>query len=362
TEYIASVSADDAAYKCDVAEGYRIIADDNIEFLIKEETELPDAGDKICEIIKCDALMCDKEVRTAGTKVIVKGAVSACVLYSTSEGNIETANARFPFTEVFEVGDEVDEQMLDVTSNIIEKSCTLGSDRSIRYEFLVRIELSAKKNESFSYMSDCYFYSAETETESEEMHFECVKKLPDAVKSVREIIMCGDRMPKISSVYNVIAKPQIISTERFENGLTVNARLDVSVLYLSDNKENPVCCRKAEIPILHTVDAESMSDVTVMAECEHISYALTGGGDVEIRASVLISGEERAVVKRQIITEIQKSDTEGSNEIVIFFATGGESLWDIAKKYKVDSGYIAELNGIDGEEVIEKGRKLIIPV
>ncbi len=358
-EYIASINAEDIAYKCNDASCYLIVADDDIEFLIKEKVEVPDI---IKDIIKCDAVICDKEIRTAGTKVIVKGAVSACSLYCTDEGNIECTNGRFPFTEVFEVGEEIEDDMIDISTNIIEKSCNIGSQKSIRYEFLVRVELSARKNESFNYMSDCYFFNSETEIKSEEFHFECAKKLPNAVKSVREIIMCTEHMPRISSVYNVVAKPHIVSTEKFDKGLSVNARLDVSVLYLSDNKENPICCQKAEIPVFHTIDADNVSDVTLMAECEHISYALTSGGDVEIRASVIISGEERVVLKRQIMTEVEKHGTEGRNEIVIVFASGGESLWDFAKKYKVSSEYIAQLNELDEALPLDEGRKLVIPV
>ncbi len=360
-EYIASLEGENAAYKCDEAEGYIIAADDNIEFLIKEETELPEASRRISELIKCDALISDKEVRVAGTKTIVKGAVSANVLFKTEEGTIETANARFPFTEVFETGEEIEQGMLERSINILEKSIRLSGEKTIAYEFLVRIEICAKKKVSFSFMSDCYFYGKSTDTEAEELYLESIRKLPPALLNIREIVMCGEHMPRIGLVYNVVAKPHIISTEKALGGLLVNARLDVLVLYLSDSKENPVCCQKAQIPITHKIDTDNPDDVTLMAECEHINYALTGGG-VEIRAVVAISGQEKTGNRCQIITSVEKGEDIAENEIVIFFASGGEKLWDISKKYKANREYIKELNEIDEDVLLEKGRKLIIPI
>ncbi len=359
--YIAMVNGDDAAFRCEEVEGYRLAVDDNIEFLIKEETELVSGSMPVCDIIKCDASITDKEIRISGTKAIVKGAVTACVLYTDTDGKIEMTNARFPFTEVFELCEEIDENMLDVFVGIIDKACNVGGERSIRYEFTVRIELSAKKTTSVRVMSDCYFYGCNTVCDCEEVRFESVKKLPRAARSVREIVMTDEHMPKISAVYNVIAKPRILSSEKTGNSASVNIVLDVSILYLSEERENPICCLKAALPLVHNADVKDGCDLSLAAECEHISYALTGGG-VEIRATVAISAEEKRNCSCKIIKDIERGEEERSNEIVIFFASGDDDVWDIAKKYRVSCDAIAELNEIDKDKKPEKGKKLIIPI
>ncbi len=361
-EYISSISSENADYKTEEIKAYLTIADDDIEFLIKEETEISSTSSPIAEIIKCDCAISDKEVRVSGTKVIVKGAVTSCLLYKTTDGEIECTNARFPFTEVFELGEEVSDEALSVSINIIEKSAKECGERSIRYQFLIRIEVVAKKEISCNAVSDCYFFGNSTLEKREELHIESTKKLPVAVKSVREIVSLSENMPKISSVYNVVAKPNIISLDKTENGVSAIARLDVSVLYLSDSKENPICCLKSEIAVPYTIEKNENKNVVLDAQCEHISYALTGAGDVEIRASVAFSGEEKSVEKINLLTGVEKGEDDKRCEIVIFFASGGENLWDIGKKYSVCAKYIAELNEIEEGVVLEAGRRLIIPV
>lgn len=364
--YISAVDADDAAYKCDEVELYSVIAEDSCEFLLKEQIELVQGKPAICELLKCDVAVTDKEIRTAGNKVIVKGVVCASVLYSTESCTVENADARLPFTEVFEVNELSEEDKIDARCCKIEKCCKSANDydgavRLIDFEFLVGIELCVRRAKRINYLSDCYFFGAETDCDYEQVETERITVYPKAVKSVRDVISCDNRMPRIATVYNVVAKPQIVSTEQVGDGLAVSAKLEVSVLYLSENSENPVCCQKAEIPVMHTLNVTAGARTSVTAECEHISYSLSGSGDVELRAAVAFTAEERILEKTQMIAGLERGETSKGNELIIFFAKGGESLWSIAKQYKVNPEEIAALNELDCDCVIESGKRLIIP-
>ncbi|MEE0944556.1 MAG: DUF3794 domain-containing protein [Clostridia bacterium] len=362
-EYITSVNSTDAAYKCNEVNLYRMLTNDECEFLIKEQLELGNCQN--LEVIKCDASVTDKEVRIAGNKVIVKGIVAVTVLYCDENNSIKNTDARFPFTEVFEVSGIEETDSVEVGCVIVEKSCQKGTgsngENYINIEILVRAEIMVRRDERICCLCDCYCFGAETKCNSDVIKTERIITLPSAVKSIREVITADSRMPQIATVYNVVAKPRIVSTEKNDNTVTANSVLDVSVLYLSDNSENPVCCRKAEIPVMHTFDIKEAGELMITAECEHISYTLTGAGDVEIRAAVEFNTSNRMEKDINMIREIERGEETGTNQLIIFFAKGGESVWEIAKEYKTDPTMVAELNNIDEGLPVEKGKRLIIP-
>lgn len=365
-EYISSLDTCDAAYKTSDARLYSIVAHDSNEFVLKEQVELPGDRKEICNILKCDARICDREVRASGNKVIVKGAIASNLLYMTEGGLIDSLETSFPFTEVFEVPELDGGEHIDVRSYVSEKKCITdinpdGERKIICYEFAVQLELFVTKEKEISYISDCFFFGAKTDLKCVETQIEDMRCHSSGALNIREIISFEKRLPKIASVYNVIARPVITSTERKSDHIVANGRLEVSVLYLSENEENPVCCQKSDIPISHKFYTDNTDSIAVYGECERVTYALTSGGDIELRASLELKAEERRTYPLKLLTDINRSEDELNNEIIIFFSGGEDTVWDIAKKYKVAPEALATLNDLDEGEVIEKGRRIIIP-
>lgn len=364
--YISGIADADAASKCAQTQLYHISAQERCEFLMKEQVELMSGKPQICEILKTDVRVEDKEVRAVSNKVIVKGTVCAVVLYCGAGGAVEQTDARLPFTEVFELEQSCEGDTVDVNCSIVEKNCRADFDsdgdcRVLSFEILVAAELCVRKTQQINYLSDCYFFGADTLCESEQVKVEKVCAYPNSSKSIRESIVCDRRMPKIASVYNVAAKPKIVSTQPTADGVEVSARLDVSVLYLSDNPENPVCCYKTELPVTHIINDAAGDKLCVSAECSHISYSLNSAGDVELRAVLSFGAEEREIDTLDMIADIQRGEEGKNSEIVIFFAKGGEELWTIAKRFRVSCDEIAELNNLEPDCIVEQNRRLIIP-
>ena len=52
---------------------------------------------------------------------------------------------------------------------------------------------------------------------------------------------------------------------------------------------------------------------------------------------------------------------ENIYSIVVYFVKPGDTLWNIAKKFKSTIGAIASVNGIEDENKINIGQQLFIP-
>lgn len=59
------------------------------------------------------------------------------------------------------------------------------------------------------------------------------------------------------------------------------------------------------------------------------------------------------------IDESRAKTTSGLPVVSVYFATAGEPVWDIAKRYNVSPARIRELNGVDGNAITETKRLLL---
>lgn len=365
-EFISNVDGDDIAYKTDNASLYSVVAHNFNEFTLKEEVEIPAERRGVERVLKIDATVADKEVNASCNKVIVKGAIVANTLYYTADGTFDCLETSFPFTEVFETCDLTGDEYIDVRATIKEQHCrksdNLGEEcRTLSYEFPIELELSITKEEEISFVSDCFFFNAETNLEIKNIEAEELHHHSSGIKTAHEAVRINSGMPSVLSVYNIITHPVVRSTEIIGDGVEVNGRIEVSILYLSDRDDAPICCQKSEIPISHRFDCKTCGRLTAYAKCEHITYALTSTGEVDIRAAYEIKLEEREAKTLSIISDVNKGEEDLDVEMIIFFANRDEEVWNIAKKYKLSPKYLAQLNDLDEYGVVEKGRKIIIP-
>ena len=59
--------------------------------------------------------------------------------------------------------------------------------------------------------------------------------------------------------------------------------------------------------------------------------------------------------------EIDENRDENVYSIVVYFVKPGDTLWNIAKRFKSTIGAIASVNGIEDENKINVGQQLFIP-
>ena len=64
-----------------------------------------------------------------------------------------------------------------------------------------------------------------------------------------------------------------------------------------------------------------------------------------------------------VIDNIESAEDSDENvySIVVYFVKPGDTLWNIAKRFKSTISAIASVNGIEDENVINVGQQLFIP-
>ena len=337
-------------------------------FMLQENIELPSGSKHICELLKVDTEITDCEYKTVTGRIIIKGTVTICVLYTTDENDIAHAEMEIPFTEVVDsnANDDAECEVIYDIINVI-CNCTEDSDgdrRVLNTEIEINANIKATENKTMDIISDCYVPMRKTELVNEKVLLDEIVASPESKNTLKEIVEFPDNMPQVRSIYNAVMKPYVTKSVCDRGKLLCEGKVDAYILYLSQSNDNPVYSLHREIPFSYVLSYDSDEDnltARVRAEVEHSEYILNAAGEVELRCVLNIYADVVNEREMEIITDINVCDDETiTHGICIYFVQPDDNLWDIAKNYGVSKELIKKYNDIE-ENHLKAGQKLFIP-
>ncbi|MEG1448686.1 MAG: DUF3794 domain-containing protein, partial [Oscillospiraceae bacterium] len=341
---------------------------------ICEIEETVDLASKNCEarnIIDYSASACVSDFKAISGKIITKGELCLKVLYYSDEEQPKICSIEYnlPISQIVDC-DGANENssvivMYDVSSiNLQPKPRLDGMISEICVEAKINVCVISHNENKIQSVTDCYFTK-----------FQCIPKYKNiSLYNLQEI-------EKDKSVFkNTISLPkgicQIISVkeECSEKSFTYK---DGTICFVT-NIIVHIFGRDAEGDIKHIEDKQEFvykrniqlnsADVRGFLKSSILcsSYSMSGDCSLEYRCEVCIGGGIYTVTKEKVIYEIEqgeeKENTASNNCCLkVYFASKGECVWDIAKKYNTSIDSVVEENGIEGDELDEK-MMLLIPI
>lgn len=372
---LSVIAAESCSFICDVLDDNCFTKKDTIEFSgvggvydfdfkVEESLELSGCGNKI---LNYTAEVLDKEFKVLSGKIVAKGKIDLKILYLNSANKCACIEYEIPYTEVFEIDSIIEDTECELYYQIGGTSLTPSGDDGENETFcfsgkvFVCIKTTvAKKVEA---LTDIYFKNADCVEQKEKI---CTENLSPSINFstiIKEVVEKGDNLPPIASVYQVLAKPRITQSEPQGDKISVSGKILVSILYMAKSQDCPIACVEQEIPFNYLIDCAGSSEVVLDVLCEHISYTLASENAVEVRCGIRILGKS---IKKSTCTLIKDLEVTPCAKpecaTVVYFVKRGDTIWDVAKHYRISANVILEYNSLsEGSELLE-GERLIIPI
>ena len=338
------------------------------DFTVKELVEIPSGQRSIKEILKTDVSVTDTEYKSLNGKVIVKGVVDICVLYTDTECEIKFVSCESPFTEVFDAEGAGEDTVFDIDWLVINVMSELQSDsdgdlRLVAVDTDIQAYIRGSEKVLYPVLCDCFVPDMKTKCHTEPLSLVQTVERPSLQNTIREIIDFTDDIPGVSAVYNVMNEAVITKAEQEGKRIICEGKIETRILYLTDTSENPLYMLKKDIPFSYMLECESDIkglEIDAKVQVRHLSYNLTSSGSLELRCLV---GIDTRLIKNTVIeniTSVENTECDRRKGIVVYFAKQGDVLWDIAKKYSTSCEKIAMHNNLENEK-ISKGAKIFIP-
>ncbi|MBQ7075832.1 MAG: DUF3794 domain-containing protein [Clostridia bacterium] len=339
------------------------------QFTIKECLELPAGKPDIDTILKSEMRLNTSDVKVLNDKIVVDGNAFLSVIYldANDQTRIHYVEYEVPFSEIL---DTLGSKEGDVTNVKIkceqlytEPACDSdGDNRRINIEAVATACIKIYCESELEIIEDAYSTDCIVNTECKKDSIDKLVTCNKTQVTLKDVI---DLPKDVSQVFRVCAKPNIADTYIEGNKVCVGGIMEVDVLYMADDGECPISCFTHKHKFTQYIECDGINEsmlCDVFVTVDSVSYNISGPSQIEFRIVATI--DTKIISKYDInyisdITVEEQPPCDNNNCLIkIYFVGKGDTLWNIAKRYRTTADKIITDNNLSGE--IVPGMKLII--
>ena len=176
-------------------------------------------------------------------------------------------------------------------------------------------------------------------------------------------VKTGNVLQLLHSEGNVTVDQQSV----VENGILLQGSLNVKLLYITGQDDNPYGCTQAQIPFQYTIEVPDIAPEdsdTVRAEVEQLQATMLDGEEMDVKAvlsfsTVVFKTMPVALISDVTVAPLDAAKMNNLPGMVVYMVKDGDNLWNIGKKYYVSVDSLKKMNGMESDEV-KSGQKLLI--
>ncbi len=334
---------------CTLAVQEKVIsAEDTIEF----ETQ----PDSVLDVSSYGSV---NEVKIISGKAVLKGSISAKVLYKADE--LHNVSKTVDFNEVLEVegADETCESIAFVKPTGCSLLASDDGKTTIAITAILYIKVF-KQNNTFA-VSDAFSTLYETKLDFDKVYTqEALDRFNVQIETSTEGNL-PDEQATILAAFATQMQPELIE----ENSQShIRGRVIIHVLCRNSLGEIDCYDKACEYVLPGVYDAKSQ-ELILTANVNVLNVSAKKAGKTT-SASVLLKVEGMLTKRKEYtvlknIENIQELIKEDENiALRIYYAQEGEHLFDIARRYSVSPTFIAQTNELDGE-IMKEAKHLLVP-
>lgn len=332
----------------------------------KEEVMLPKEADDFFELLKAEPKIVNTEYKDSFNKIMLKGDIDIDLMYIAQDSDEEVKKVKLtvPFSAMVELENISERAKFDIKYVIEDFAISLNTEitstKTFNIEYQIGSFVTMYEEEDIEYVQD--FYSQNKELNYEEEVVEAMSKSYTTSKDIVIKESLNDVVPQDMKIidYWIDTNNLNISANTKQVTLQGNAKL---YLILQNIQNNELESKTVDIMIDQNYDVGVSEPDNVYASIEDKILSVTQrGNDIDVVLTLIIDTNVENISKISIIDKIEDAilNSESLDSINIYVVKKGDSLWNIAKKYKTSVDKIVKTNEIDNKDQINIGEKLLI--
>jgi hypothetical protein len=316
------------------------------EVFVKEKVKVGDEDRPIKKVIKKEVKVVPEEVKLSENKVIVQGKVQCRILYVSEENEVKSLDATLNYANFIDVPGTLSYMKANTYEDVINVDVTVtqdekGENRLVDVEVTLKVRVEVLEEEEREIPVDAYGIEKYVEPLKEN-----IKVLGD-IKSFSSQFMVKTEveLPSVvRKVLEIFALPIVSDYALDGDKLILEGILNYTLLYVSE--DGGIKGYRDEYPFRTFVEIDSLKEL-------EFKFAIDSCVEV-------LTEKEMTLIYDLKEIEMPRGE-EVRHSIIIYMVQKGESLWDIAKRYRVNVEDLITANDLKEDKVFE-GEKLIIPV
>ena len=319
--------------------------------------------DYIAEILKSEVMICDKDIKISYNKVLTKAEAKIKVMYLTEDNRIGIAEGKIPIVGFIDIPNVTDGNICNSNyeiKNIVMKPNST-EEHSIYVEMEVQVKCMVYEEKQINLIQDMYSPCEKLSfTKKQITTMINIRKIQETQK-VKEIVSVNDIENK--KLIDADVKAEVSNTGRMSDSKTYDGELTCNFTFLDDNMN--VELKTVKIPFEHSFnDISENCNSNFDLQVTNQDFIVQDGGNISCNIDMLANGTISENKTLNIIDDVQSEDDDDNAEdysVVVYIVKKGDTLWNIAKRFRTTVDFIVRTNGIENPDVIDVGQKLYIP-
>lgn len=341
-----------------------LVGNGNTKVYAKDTINI-DSNDNLSEIVKTNISIGNKEIKTSYNKILVKADMNVNIVYLTEDNRINETTCKIPVMGFIDMQNITDDNICNVNfeiKNILIKPNSI-EDHSIFIESEIEIYCSVYEKKNLEIIQDLYSPIKNLSVNQKNI------TVMTNQKEVKDSLLIRDKLNiqqlNGSKICSAEVTPKVIS-EKINNGrITYEGELELNYIYISSST-NRVETIIQKVPFTTVLSVEDISnDYNVNTNLDIISqdFTVLENGNIELNIELQINAVVYKMMEIKVIDNIDIIEGENENiySIIVYFVKPGDTLWNIAKRFKSTIKAISTVNGIEDENAINIGQQLFIP-
>ncbi len=291
------------------------------------------------EVTSCEAV--DGEVRFNGTGLLH-------LFYLTPDGRVQYANTSFPIRSSLQ-GDAMEEDLCKVVLTpeevtVVPTEDAAGEARGVELDFTYSIAVTVIRKENSTRPVDCY--SAEEPTATKE---ETVNLFTDAGELYGEYSRTLEgEASGMKAVNGAFARIGVDSREQGEDSVILHCAAQVTVIGM-DEDGRPMSISLADNFPLQMTLPENTEYLGCRFQLNSQPMAVLEGDQIKVRLTFRLCGltlQSDEVTYVGSVVPATGDLPSAKDSLTLCYPAPGETLWDIAKRYRIPQRSILSANDI----------------
>jgi len=330
---------------------------------IKETINI-DTKDNLAEILKCNLRIINKDTKISYNKILAKAEAELKIAYLTEENQIRVITCNLPVVGFIDMQNITENSICDVhyqVKNIIIKPNSV-EEHSIYIEIEMGISSECYEEKEINLIEDLYSTCSNIGFNKRSVTTTANKMTRTQTLNVNTKV----NIPEIlgNQLIDVDVQPIITKTTKSNSKIMYEGEVELILLYSS---EDQMQTNSQNFTIPFQIALDSIEDAENLDDFPNVevqsSDCKVEGGSVNCNIDLMLDVGLQQNTNLDIIDEITEEELEDPQDysVVIYIVKKGDTLWQIAKRFKSTVDDIVRVNGLENPDKIIEGEKLYIP-
>lgn len=336
---------------------------------IAQEVDLHEDQPTPVKILKETFNIIENHKQITSGKLVINGTVITSILYLGQDENSDDTRLcsminKTDFTQFIVIDDDTDAEMTQISFIGDNLAVSIETKRQIIIKGQIITSVYCYENKLLSMVSDAYHKKRDLRFDITRQPVSLVSDTVTGEISSREVINIGDDRKKPSTFLCGYSEISDISGSANNGKIIIEGSIAIKILALDE--DNVPVVIEADMPLRGSLDTSETSmepDVSICASIKEFWFDSINSRQMEINAGV---GLDVWVFSQNTFVTLENlcfADTEAPSRhipMAIYITDAGDTLWDIAKRYKSDTSTLARLNQLDEDDAVPEGTRLFI--